>query len=261
MTAMESELLSAVGKRPRWGWWIVLWVGLLVAQFVLLGNNAAIDTFAWRATRWFVGDQDAYKWAAYKQEHGGEPNGAFYTRVDPPMTRMIAGEPVARFYTRTEKVWRLFRDLGEPYLTVALLAVVVIYDRRRWRAGAMLLAGTTAAGGLGALIRMTSGRFRPIEADGINHWELWRGFHDGRDLAWPSGHATLAFATAAVLTYLSPRGRWLFLVLAAGCAVARVVMEAHFWSDAIFGSVLGWTVGWFVAAGINDWWAGRDGGE
>jgi membrane-associated phospholipid phosphatase len=100
---------------------------------------------------------------------------------------------------------------------------------------------------VGALIRMTAGRFRPIETDGLNHWELFRGFHDGRDLAWPSGHATLAFATAAVLTYLSPRGRCLFLILAAGCAIARVVMQAHFWSDATFGAVLGWTIGWSIA--------------
>jgi hypothetical protein len=43
----------------------------------------------------------------------------------------------------------------------------------------------------------------------------------------------------------------LFLVMAGGCAVARVVMQAHFWSDAIFGSVLGWTVGWCVAVGLD----------
>jgi membrane-associated phospholipid phosphatase len=39
----------------------------------------------------------------------------------------------------------------------------------------------------------------------------------------------------------------LFVVMAGGCAVARVVMQAHFWSDVILGSVLGWTVGWWVA--------------
>jgi membrane-associated phospholipid phosphatase len=241
MTVAEPQLTEQV--QTRWKAWATLWIALVVVQAVLLANNAALDSLAWRTTRWFTGDQDAYKWTEYKAAHVAELNPPFYDQTDPPMR--------ARFYTRTEKVWRLFRDLGEPYLTVVLIAAVAIYDRRRWKAGAMLLTATCAAGLLGALIRMTAGRYRPIETDGVNHWELLRGFHDGRDLAWPSGHATLAFATAAVLTYLSPRGRWLFLVLAAGCAAARVVMQAHFWSDAIFGSVLGWTLGWWIAVGLD----------
>ncbi|HUO10220.1 MAG TPA: phosphatase PAP2 family protein [Phycisphaerae bacterium] len=241
MTVTEPQL--GVGKRVRWDAWLVLWVGLVLVQSVLLLNDARLDSLAWRVTRWFTGDQDAYKWVEYKAAHAAELNAPFYDRIDPPMR--------GRFYTRTEKVWRLFRDLGEPYLTVVLIVAVSIYDRRRVKAGVMLLAGTCAAGLFGALIRMTGGRFRPIETDGVNHWEFLRGFHDGRDLAWPSGHATLAFATAAVLTYLSPRGRWLFVVMAGGCAVARVVMQAHFWSDAVFGGVLGWTVGWWVAVALD----------
>jgi hypothetical protein len=35
------------------------------------------------------------------------------------------------------------------------------------------------------------------------------------------------------------------------CAVTRVVMQAHFWGDVVFGSVLGWTVGWWVAVGVE----------
>jgi membrane-associated phospholipid phosphatase len=112
----------------------------------------------------------------------------------------------------------------------------------------MLLAAAAIAGGLSTLVRYCGGRFRPEHINGENIWQLWRG---GTDLSWPSGHATLAFATAAALTYLSPRGRWLFVFVAAACAVARVVMQAHFWSDVIMGSVLGWSVGWFVTVWID----------
>ncbi|MGN6367210.1 MAG: phosphatase PAP2 family protein [Phycisphaerae bacterium] len=249
MTLTEPQL--GQGVRGRTGAWVGLWIALVVVQAVLLWNNAALDSLAWRSTRWFTGDQDAYKWAKFKEAHAGEPNAPFWERVDPPFTREVKGVVQARFYNRTEKWWRLFRDLGEPELTVVLLATVILLDRRRWKAGVMLLAGTGAAGLLGALIRMTGGRYRPIETGGANTWSFLRGFHEGRDLSWPSGHSTLAFATAAVLTYLCPRGRWLFIVLAGGCAVARVVMQAHFWSDAIFGSVLGWTVGWWVTVRLD----------
>ena len=161
MTLTEPQL----GERVRGGMraWVGLWIALVVVQAILLFNNAAVDSFAWRATRWFVGDQDAYRWVEYKTAHAGEANAAFYDHVDPPMTRVVNGVVQARFYNRTEKVWRLFRDLGEPYLTVVLIVGVCLYDRRGWKAGGMLLAGTGAAGLIGGLIRMTGGRFRPIE--------------------------------------------------------------------------------------------------
>lgn len=227
-----------------WRGWVVLWVVLAVLEGALLFNNGAADTWAWQATRWFVGDQDAFVVKEYQALHPPTATSPFYARMESPMH--------GRFYKRTEKFWRLFRDMGEPYIVIGVMAIVWIYDRRRWKAAAMVLAGAACAGGLGALIGVTAGRYRPIVTDGANLWELFRGFRPGAgDLSWPSGHSTLAFSIAAVLTYLSPRGRWLFVVLAALCAVTRVVMQAHFWSDALFGSVLGWTVGWWVAMAVD----------
>jgi membrane-associated phospholipid phosphatase len=241
------EYLS-LQPRPkiRWRLWIILWSILALSQITLLANNAALDSLAWRSTRWFLGDNPPYNWAEYKFKNAAQPNAPFYQRVDPPMTKTKNGIPEARVYKRTEKFWRLMRDLGEPYMTALLIAVVVIYDRRRWKAGAILLTATALAGGISTLIRVLGGRFRPDFTDGANLWQVGRGFFDGSNLSWPSGHSTLAFATAAVLTYFSPRGRWLFIFIAANCAIARVVMTAHFWSDAIMGSILGWTLGWFI---------------
>jgi membrane-associated phospholipid phosphatase len=236
-------MIPPTDSKNRWLPWVILWALLAVVQVTLLSNNAALDSLAWRTTRWFCGDDPPYSWAEYKAAAATQPNPAFYQRLEPPMH--------ARFYKRTEKFWRLLRDLGEPYLTGVLILVVCIYDRRRWKAGLIFLIATGVAGGISTLIRMIGGRFRPDFTDGQNIWELFRGFHNGKDLSWPSGHATLAFATAAVLTYLSPRGRWLFIAIAAGCAIARVVMTAHFWSDVIMGSVLGWTLGWLITVGLD----------
>jgi membrane-associated phospholipid phosphatase len=223
---------------------VVLWVVLGVVEGILLMNHAAVDTWAWRGTRWFVGDQDAFVVKDYQALHPPTATSPFYERWASPMR--------GRFYKRTEKVWRLFRDMGEPYIVIGVMAIVWIYDRRGWRAAVMVLAGAGAGGGLGALLGVTAGRFRPIVTDGVNRWEFLRGFQAGAgDLSWPSGHSTLAFAVAGVLAYLSPKGRWLFVVLAGMCAVTRVVMQAHFWGDVVFGSVLGWTVGWWVAVGVE----------
>lgn len=246
MTAPDRSPCFALASKTGWRPWLIVWAILFAVQVVLLSHNAALDTAAWRATRWLVGDQDAYHWAAYKAQHGDDPHAPFYARIDPPFTTVKNGQPVAGFYKRTESLWRLLRDLGEPSLTLVLMVLVWVYDRRGWKAAVLLFAGSGLAGGLGALVRALSGRFRPVATEGLNHWHAWRGFHEGTDLSWPSGHATLAFATAAVLSYLSPRGKWLFFTIALGCALSRVVMQAHFYSDVILGSALGWTVGWFT---------------
>jgi membrane-associated phospholipid phosphatase len=57
---------------------------------------------------------------------------------------------------------------------------------------------------------------------------------------------------AAVLTYLSPRGRWLFLTVAWLTSISRVVMQAHFYSDIIFGGTIGWFCGFGCAMWVGD---------
>lgn len=234
---------------------LLLWALLFVSEAALLANDAALDSLSWRTTRWVMGAQDAYTWEKTQAQHAAQPAAPFYYRLDPPMH--------SRLYKRTEKLWRVLRDLGEPVTTIILFAAVCLYDqRRRWRAGAVLASATITAGLLGTLVRMIGGRYRPnaditldngtkLLNDGGNYWHMLRGFYEGSDLAFPSGHATLAFATAAALTCLSPRGKILFITIAAGTALSRVIMQAHFYSDVLLGSVLGWTLGWFVAKAVD----------
>ena len=91
---------------------------------------------------------------------------------------------------------------------------------------------------------------------GQSMFHFMGGFSHHTDLSFPSGHATLAFATAATLCYLSPRGTVLFIVLAAGCVAARVVMQAHFYGDVILGSAVGWTLGWLITVPLDRWLQG-----
>ena len=41
--------------------WLILWITVALLEIVLLSFNARADTFLWRTTRWFTGDQDAYQ--------------------------------------------------------------------------------------------------------------------------------------------------------------------------------------------------------
>ena len=69
----------------------------------------------------------------------------------------------------------------------------------------------------------------------------------GECCAFPSGHATSAFAAASVLErHFGYRGSWPALVGASYVAASRLVDNRHFLSDVVFGAALGTTVGWTV---------------
>ena len=61
------------------------------------------------------------------------------------------------------------------------------------------------------------------------------------NLSFPSGHAALAFATAAALAMLWPRSRWRWVayVVAAIVAAERVAENAHWLSDTVGAAALG----------------------
>ncbi|MBI5793510.1 phosphatase PAP2 family protein [Candidatus Uhrbacteria bacterium] len=67
--------------------------------------------------------------------------------------------------------------------------------------------------------------------------------------SFPSAHAAIAFATAAVAwwDFAEVFGPWLFVV-AFVVAISRVAVGVHYFSDVIFGALIGFAVGsasWF----------------
>ncbi len=225
--------------------WLLLWGAVILAEVLLLADNAALDTWLWRVTRWFVGDRDFYNWTQYHALHATDAVTPFYMTLEPPLH--------ASLFKHTQHFWEVLRTFGEPWMTVLILLLLIVYGRRGWRTACIAAIAILSAGGLGALIRIITGRTRPTHIDAANQWLLFRGFHNGTDLSFPSGHATVAFATAGVLSCLSPKGRWIFLAVAAGCALSRVVMGAHFYADTLFGAALGWTLGWWITTLLDGW--------
>jgi membrane-associated phospholipid phosphatase len=147
-------------------------------------------------------------------------------------------------FLRSQKLLReTLKAPGFFGFTVALAIVVTLLHRLRWRAGLfVLIAGATA--GVNQLLKWTTGRYRPFTAPiaGASTAAPFE-FHpfpsSGRNLCFPSGHAALAFATAAALGMLWPRGRWLFYVLAMFVAAERVAENAHWLSDTVAAAAIG----------------------
>lgn len=222
-----------------------------VAETLLLWNNAALDRTLWLATRWFMGDQQPYNWNAVKVNPLTHPHAPWWRVITPPFDSQL--------YHQTESSWRALRDVGVPLEVIFFCVLVAVYSPYRLRAAGVFLGSILGAGAVSEFFKSICGRVRPIGPlpsgilnDGHNVWQWFRGLHTQQDLSFPSGHACVAFAMAAALTYLSPRGRWLFLTVAWLTSISRVVMQAHFYSDIIFGGTIGWFCGFGCAMWVGD---------
>jgi membrane-associated phospholipid phosphatase len=69
----------------------------------------------------------------------------------------------------------------------------------------------------------------------------------GECCAFPSGHASMTFATASVIErHFGYRGSWPMFLIAGYVSVSRLTDNRHYLSDVLFGSALGIASGWTV---------------
>jgi membrane-associated phospholipid phosphatase len=132
---------------------------------------------------------------------------------------------------------------GSYYVTAGAAAVAWVVHRLRWRAAAVV-AAAGAISGLNSVLKWVVGRRRPVTGVPAFDVDPFVGglpglFGAEKNLSFPSGHACLAFATAAALGLLWPRWRWAFYAAAAVTAVERMVENAHYLSDCVAAAGLG----------------------
>jgi len=167
----------------------------------------------------------------------------------------------ARLLTVNDTDWgRLFRSMG--YLpTWGIIALGYWLQQRHQPRGAAyaraLLLAPALGGAVAELLKLAIRRLRP-SPDVFEY--LFRSYTEGplsnRGMGLPSSHVLVAFSGAAVMAKLFPQARWLWYLLAAGCAATRVLALGHFLSDTVVAALLG------VAVGGGLWhWLHRDGGN
>jgi membrane-associated phospholipid phosphatase len=101
-------------------------------------------------------------------------------------------------------------------------------------------ASIIAGGIITPVLKFAVGRSRPRETSGTYVFKPFSAHQ-----SFPSGHATQAFAVATVIA--SHYTEWWEQTLAYGAAglvgVGRIQQNAHFASDVVAGSAIGWAVG------------------
>jgi membrane-associated phospholipid phosphatase len=132
---------------------------------------------------------------------------------------------------------------GEFLFTLAVALALWTWHPTRWRAAGHLALSGLLGGVIYAMAKWFAGRKRPVT--GIAPYELnpfidgWGGLLGADNMSFPSGHTTLAFATAACLAINVPRWRYLFYALAAVTGIERICENAHYLSDVIAGAGVG----------------------
>lgn len=129
----------------------------------------------------------------------------------------------------------------------------LMHERTTERIGLRSLEAVFVSGAVTGALKALSGRARPDQSPtDARDFALARGLRDGSEFqSFPSGHATAAFAFAAVVdaewARLSPtRPKWVAPVLygmAALTAASRVYDDRHWASDVLLGSAIGFVSG------------------
>jgi len=159
-------------------------------------------------------------------------------------------------------VFRTITDIGRSNWilipTGAAIALAIVLRRNhmgfRNAAGYGLIASTigfvfVSVGGAGLianLLKSILGRARPKLFDTMGQFEFKLFAFDPDYASIPSGHATTIFAFATVIALLWPRGRVLLYTAAAWIAASRVLIGAHYFTDAVLGATLGTVFPYFV---------------
>lgn len=163
----------------------------------------------------------------------------------------------------TYSLFRMLTDLGksETLLVPAALATLLI-GSVSWAStskalkarlvqvqllGLFVFVAIAGSGLSNNLIKILIGRARPrnFEELGAFHFAppgLESGFQ-----SFPSGHSATAGAMAIILILLMPRLKWIWLAFGGWVAISRVIVGAHYPSDAIAGFLYGASFTWLTA--------------
>lgn len=166
---------------------------------------------------------------------------------EPNMMRAFGDNP-----TRV-RISNDFTNLGSEYFVFPAAATIytigkITHNEKARETGVLTIEALIDAEAVTEALKLATNRERPNAG---NRGRFWADDSDIYTLngSFPSGHATISFAFARVISAETPGNLWLHVglyALAGAVGVGRVTGRNHFPSDVLVGSTIGYLVGGYV---------------
>jgi undecaprenyl-diphosphatase len=142
---------------------------------------------------------------------------------------------------------RWFAQYGQSVCTPVAALLVWQLDPQPGLKPVMIIAAVLGTSIVCMLMKRLLGRVRPGRENagkflGPSFW------HANFRESFPSSHSACAVALSAALVYLYPHGAFTFWGLAIICAMLRYLLDAHWPSDVLGGSAIGYAIAYAVIA-------------
>ena len=160
-------------------------------------------------------------------------------------------DPLTQITPYGESAWILWPS-GVLFVVTAGIALLMRWKLMRtllWQFTALyafIFIGVGLPSLISTITKRLVGRGRPQHFDETGLWGFKWNVTDWTYQSFPSGHATTAFALAAVVGFVSPRWFYPGLALAAVIGFSRISEGVHYPSDVIAGAALGLLGAYFV---------------
>jgi membrane-associated phospholipid phosphatase len=162
--------------------------------------------------------------------------------VDGPLAVWVESGRAPSFLN---KLCGLSEVFGHAAGVLAILAAVGVLDPAHRFAIPRIAAASLGSGLVANVLKLLVARTRPhhfdLTGDALDSFGGWLPLlgNASWQQGFPSSHMATAAGLAIALTCLYPRGRWLFPALAALAGMQRVLSQAHFASDVLWGAAVG----------------------
>jgi len=172
--------------------------------------------------------------------------------LDKPIADYIKGHKYPDKLPAEIKRAVYFFDSYEQIVPLILLisATAISAGQQKWKMiGQLILAMVISA--IPVWIgKSLIARQRPRWSNATSWYDTFTGFLPGlsnfKMQSMPSGDAALDFAITIILAQFFPKHRVIFYILAAGGALSRVLLNYHYFSDVLVGSLIGYLAGKLV---------------
>lgn len=135
----------------------------------------------------------------------------------------------------------MFSGVGRAGIIWFIIAIVLFIQEEKkdhWFFAPFLFAGGLSYFVSELLLKPLVGRIRPSLDMGASIVG-----NQSTDPSFPSGHATIAFAMAVVLSRKEPKWKWIFYSLAVLISLSRIYLGVHYPLDVIAGGIIGLVIG------------------